>query len=128
MSNTPELPELVEFIAETIVEKKGYDIVIIDLREKSDITDYYIIASVDSDAQMKAVDRWVETELRDHGFRLRGKDGKDASDWMILDYNEVIVHLFKPEARQRFDIESMWKDVPIIHFTDPKEPHQSEFV
>ncbi len=105
MTNTYAL-DLAEFIAESILEKKGRDIKIINLGKKSDVTDYFVIAT-------------VESELDERKVKATGVDGDiKSSDWIVMDYFNVIVHLFKAETRQRYNIEGMWADAEITDFTE----------
>lgn len=110
--------DLAEFIAESILEKKGRDIKIIDLEGKSDVTDFFVIATIDSELQMKATANWIKDELADRRVKASGVDGQTGGDWVVMDYFNVIVHLFKPETRQRYNIEGMWADAKISDFTE----------
>jgi ribosome-associated protein len=118
MTNTYAL-DLAEFIAESILEKKGRDIKIINLGKKSDVTDYFVIATVESELQMRAIANWIKSELDERKVKATGVDGDiKSSDWIVMDYFNVIVHLFKAETRQRYNIEGMWADAEITDFTE----------
>lgn len=110
--------DLAEFIAESILEKKGRDIKIIDLDGKSDVTDFFVLATVESELQMKAVAAWIKDELLDRKVKRSGVDGDMLGDWIVLDYFNVIVHLFKQESRERFNIEGLWADAKITEFNE----------
>ncbi|MDO8550555.1 MAG: ribosome silencing factor, partial [Ignavibacteria bacterium] len=82
-------------IAELIFNKKGYNVRIIDLRELVSFTDYFVICSADSDTQVKAIADEVDKSLRDEGLKCWHKEGYRALSWVLLDYVDVVVHVFK---------------------------------
>ncbi len=95
-----------------IQEKKGNDIVRLDLRElNSSVSDYFIICNADSATQVKAIADSVEEEIykktQTNPWR---KEGQDHADWIILDYFDVVVHIFKTEKREFYGIEDLWGD------------------
>ncbi len=95
-----------------IQEKKGNDIVRLDLRElNSSVSDYFIICNADSHTQVKAIADSVEEEIykktQTNPWR---KEGLDHADWIILDYFDVVVHIFKTEKREFYGIEDLWGD------------------
>lgn len=118
MSNTNYSKDLCEFIAESIEEKKGRNITVLDLASKSDVADYFVIATVDSEPQLRAITNWIEAELKDRGIKLKGREGSSSSDWIVLDYFNVLVHLFKEDTRFKYNLESMWKDADKYIFED----------
>ena len=108
--------QLADFIAFCIDEKKGYEINVHDVSKLTDIATYFVVASVDSDIQMRATANWIEDELRDRGLRISHKEGFKALEWVILDYFDVIVHLFLPEKRLFYQLEKMWSDAKTSRF------------
>jgi ribosome-associated protein len=102
--------DLAEFIAESAFEKKCRDICIIDFDGTNDISDFLVIVTVDSDVQMRAAAAWIERELIDRQIKVFHIEGKNSAEWMIMDYVDVVVHLFKEEARLRYNLEGMWTD------------------
>ena len=112
--------DLCEFISESIEEKKGRNITILELKEKSDGADYFVIATVDSEPQLRAITNWIEDELKDRGVKMKGRDGHQSSDWIGVDYFSVLVHLFKEEARFKYNLESMWNDANKFKFENSK--------
>ncbi len=106
-------------IAELIFNKKGYDVRIIDLRKVVSFADYFVICSADSDTQVKAIADEVDKSLSDKGLKCWHKEGYKALSWVLLDYVDVVVHIFKKEMREFYNLERLWGDAPIIEVEDP---------
>jgi len=109
-----------EKIADLIFNKKGYDVRLIDLRSLSTFADFFVICSADSDTQVKAIADEIDKSLRDEGIKCWHKEGYMALSWVLLDYVDVIVHVFKKEAREFYNIEKLWGDAPTIEIIDPE--------
>jgi ribosome-associated protein len=106
-------------IADLIFNKKGYDVIIIDLQNIASFTDYFVICSADSDTQVKAISDEIDKNLRDEGIKCWHKEGLSALSWVLMDYVDVVVHVFKKEARDFYNIEKLWGDAPSIEVEDP---------
>lgn len=106
-------------ITDLIFNKKGYDVLILDLHKLASFADYFIICSADSDTQVKAIADEVDKSLKDEGIRCWHKEGFNALSWVLLDYVDVVVHIFKREAREFYNIEKLWGDAPVIEVEDP---------
>lgn len=106
-------------ITDLIFNKKGHDVLILDLRKLASFADYFIICSADSDTQVKAIADEVDKSLKDEGIRCWHKEGLNALSWVLLDYVDVVVHIFKKEAREFYNIEKLWGDAPVIEVEDP---------
>ncbi|HSL88796.1 MAG TPA: ribosome silencing factor [Ignavibacteriaceae bacterium] len=111
--------DFADFICEMIFSKKGYDVKIIDLRKLATFADYFIICSADSDTQVKAIADEVDKKLRDLGIKCWHKEGFMALKWVILDYVDVVVHIFKKDSREFYNLEKLWGDAEIIEVEDP---------
>lgn len=103
---------LSEIAIHGIQEKKGHDIVRLDLRElNSSVSDYFIVCNADSSTQVKAIADSVEDEIykstQTHPWR---KEGLDNAEWIILDYFDIVVHIFRTEKRDFYGIEDLWGD------------------
>lgn len=109
-----------EKIADLIFNKKGYDVRIIDLRSLTTFSDFFVICSADSDTQVKAIADEVDKSLRDEGIKCWHKEGYMALSWVLLDYVDVVVHVFKKDAREFYNIEKLWGDAPSIEIVDPE--------
>ena len=113
--------QLVDKITDLIFNKKGYDIKVLDLRLLTTMSDYFVICSADSDTQVKAVADEVDKTLRDEGIRSWHKEGYQALSWVLLDYVDVVVHVFKKDSRAFYNLEKLWGDAPTINVEDPAE-------
>lgn len=99
-------------IASLVLDKKGVEVLILDVRGKSSYADYFVIASGDSERQVTAMAEHVDEKLREGGIRPMGVEGYETGHWVLLDYGEVVVHLFSTEVRSFYDLEGLWTDVP----------------
>ena len=95
--------------------KKAENIVILDVRKISSITDFFVLASGTSEPHLRAIVNEVTDKLReDHDLRPRAVDGTLQSTWQVLDYFDVIVHIMRTDVRERYDLESLWGDAPRV--------------
>ncbi len=107
--------ELLEAVVKGIQEKKGQDIVIVDLRKIEDtICSYMVICQGGSPMQLDAiVDSVEETSRKDVNLKPIGVEGEGYSDWVVVDYGDVMLHAFLPEARDYYQLETLWEDADI---------------
>ena len=95
--------------------KKAEDIAILDLRELSSVTDYFVIASGTSEPHLRAIVEEITDKLRqDHHLRPNAVDGTLQTAWVVLDYFDVIVHVMRHDVRERYDLETLWGDAPRV--------------
>jgi ribosome-associated protein len=105
--------QLAHRIASLALDKKGAEILILDVRGKTSYADYFVIASGESERQVSAMAEHVQTKLREEdGLRPLGIEGYQRGQWVLLDFGEVVAHLFLHEARTFYDLEGLWIDVP----------------
>jgi ribosome-associated protein len=91
--------------------RKAENIVILDVRDLSSVTDYFVIASGTSEPHLRAIVDEITDELRDqHDLRPLRKDGTTQGAWVVLDFFDVIVHVMRTDARERYDLEGLWGD------------------
>src|SRR3974390_3871358 len=96
-------------------QKKAEDIVILDVRTLSSVTDYFVIASGTSEPHLRAIVDEIRDRLRDeHHLRPNAVDGTLQASWVVLDFFDVIVHVMRTDLRQRFDLETLWGDAPRV--------------
>ena len=108
---TPE--ELVEAIAGYAGDVKAIDIVALDVRGVLDYADFFVVASGNTDRQTKAIhDRIHEGMKKDHGLLPRRVEGTQEAKWILMDYLDVVVHIFTPETRDFYALEKLWGEVP----------------
>jgi ribosome-associated protein len=108
---------LAEEIGKFIDAKKGDDIVILDLRGISSIADYFVIATGNSDRQVVAIADHVEDELAKLGIYTKYKDGMKTGRWVVMDYHDILVHIFHKEERDYYNLERLWNDAKKIVLT-----------
>ena len=99
-------------------DKKGEDIKIIDITGISVLADYFIIANGTSDSQVNALVDNVEEELHQAGYSLKQREGQASGSWVLLDFGDIIVHVFDKENRLFYDLERIWKDGKITDIAD----------
>lgn len=112
---------LAERVTELIFSKKGTDVKIFDLRNVTTMTDFFVICSADSDIQVKAIADEVEKSLRDEGIKCWHREGYRALNWVLIDYVDVVVHVFKKDARSFYNLEKLWGDAEVTDVADPAE-------
>ena len=95
-------------------DKKGNDIRIIDIQGISPIADYFVIASGSNNNQVKAMADNVEEMLGRAGYEMRQKEGYDTASWILMDYNDIIVHIFSEEDRLFYDLDRIWRDGKVM--------------
>lgn len=117
--------ELVELAKEALGEVKALDIQVIDVRDKHSLTDYMIIATGTSNRQINAMLDKVRELVKAKGVMPLGEEGKGESDWVLLDLNDVIVHMMTAAARQFYDLERLWMGAEQSRAADGKH-HSSE--
>jgi len=108
-------------ITDIIFNKKGFDVIVINLKELASFADYFVICSADSDVQVKAIADDVDKTLRDEGIKCWHREGYQALSWVLLDYVDVVVHIFKKESRLFYNLEKLWGDAEIEKIKDPAE-------
>lgn len=107
-----EIPESVRRAAELALERKAHDVVVLDLRGISSATDYFLLASGNSDVQVKAIADHVTEELKKESVRPEHVEGIQTARWVLLDYIDFVVHVFHPQARAFYQLENLWGDAP----------------
>lgn len=110
--------ELPHEVAALTWDLKGLNTTVIDLRGRVSYTDFIVITTATSERQLMAIARHVNTELRRLGFMPLQSEGIQGSRWALLDFGDVILHVFLEESRDEYDLEGMWKAAPRITFED----------
>lgn len=113
-----EAKELAGQIARLGLEKKGKQIVVIDLRGLTGVTDFFVIMSAESDPQMKAISDHIIKKLRDAQIHVYHKEGFQSLKWILLDYVDVVVHIFRNETREYYGLERLWGDAKMEFVVD----------
>lgn len=102
------------------LEKKALDVKILTLKDLSSICDYFVIASGDADIQVKAIGRHILDELAEIGCKPISREGINDGNWVLLDYVDVVVHVFYEPTRRFYALEKLWGDAPTEDITDEK--------
>ena len=109
-----ETLELVKKIASALEDKKAEDITVIDIREISSIADYFVIANGNNPNQLIAMQDAVDEVMYTNGVHSNQVEGNNNSTWILMDYKDIIVHLFSKEDRLFYDLERIWRDGKIV--------------
>lgn len=109
--------KLLKFIVDGIEDVKGEDITVLDLSEIDNaVSDYFVVCSGNSNTQVSAIASSIEKKVRNEAKeRPISKEGQENSQWILLDYASIVVHVFQKPVREYYDIESMWGDAQVIH-------------
>lgn len=107
--------ELAKIAVKALDDKKGEDITIIDISEVSVVADYFIIAGGSNRSQIQAMADNVDECLSKNGGTLKQIEGYDAGNWVLLDFQDIIVHIFDKENRLFYDLERIWRDGKLIN-------------
>lgn len=100
------------------LSKKGFDVKILKLKSISSICDYFVIASGEADVQVRAIAKTVEEELIKLGVKPLHREGYTAGKWILLDYVDVVIHIFHDATRQFYALEKLWGDAPTEELTE----------
>lgn len=111
---------MVHVIYDALAEKKGEDIKVIDISEISVMADYFIVTNGNSASQMDALVENVEEQMHRTGHRLKQREGSKGGAWVLLDYGDVIVHIFDKESRSFYNLERIWNDGKIVEMQQNK--------
>ena len=106
--------KMAKIVYEALDEKKGYDIKLIDISEITMIADYFVIASGDSTTQIQAMINNVEEHMHKNGYAVKRVEGNKNSTWVLMDFGDVIVHIFDKEDRLFYDLERIWADGKVL--------------
>jgi len=105
---------LAQRIGALCLDFKATDVLILSLKGVSDMTDFFVIASGTSDTHVRSTAQRVEDELKREGVRPTHAEGSEQGRWVILDYVDVVVHLFHPTARRYYQLERLWGDAAVV--------------
>ncbi len=101
-------------LAQAVLDHKAGDLVILEVKDLSSFTDYFLICSGSSDRQVQAIASHIEEKLAKKGIRPMGVEGKREGRWILMDYGDVIVHVFYQPVREFYDLERLWSEAPRV--------------
>lgn len=113
--------DLALFCAQALSDKQADDVVILDVEKLVSYASYFIIASGRSDRQVRALVNHLERYAREHGLRALGTEGTERGVWALIDFGDVVIHVFRGEERYFYDLEGLWQDAPRLPF-EPEAP------
>ena len=113
-----EAREMAKLVVQALEDKKGEDIKVIDISEVSVLADYFIIANGMNRSQVQALSDNVQETLGRAGVHSKQVEGYDSANWILLDFGDVIVHIFDSENRFFYDLERIWRDGKLIESTN----------
>lgn len=106
-------------VSRLALEKKAYDLVLMEVRDLTSIADYFIICSGRSDRQVQSIAQGIEENLRALGVRPHSVEGVARGQWVLMDFSDVIVHIFYEPVREFYDLEGLWADAPRVELPEP---------
>lgn len=109
------------------LERKAYDLVVMEVRDLTSIADYFIVCSGRSDRQVQSIAQGIEENLRGMGVRPHSVEGAARGQWLLMDFFDVIVHIFYEPVREFYDLEGLWSDAPRAQLPEPYATLVKEF-
>jgi ribosome-associated protein len=106
--------ELARRIVELAADKKASDVVLLDVRAQTTVTDYFVVCSGASERQLGAIADGIAEGLKEVGIVPIGREGGPTAHWSLLDYGSVIVHVMAPQERDYYALEKLWSDAPLL--------------
>ena len=120
------LQEKLDIICKAIAEKKGVQIRMLHVTELTSVADYFVLATVRNTKQAQAAADEVEEKMEAAGERLLRSDGYREGSWILLDFADVIVHIFTDEERRRYELDHLWGDAPVTEYHEDGEEKAAE--
>ncbi len=115
------MEKTIEIICEALSHKKGVLIKVLDVKDLTSIADYFVLSSTMNKKQSQAAADEVEEKLKEIGIKPLRKEGYREGDWILLDFGDVIVHIFTDQERNHYDFDTLWKDAPAENYSDNEE-------
>jgi ribosome-associated protein len=99
---------------EIIRERKAIDPILMEVGRLTSFTDYFLVASGNSSRQVQAISQHMARRLREEGFRPLGVEGEQEGHWVLMDYGDVVIHIFYQPVREFYDLEGLWREAPRV--------------
>ncbi len=112
------MAELLDITLDNLKEKLAEDITVIDMQEVNPFTDQFVIVTARNPRHAASLAEDVIQKAEKNGYPVRTREGADGSTWILVDLNEIIVHIFTEEARQMYKLENLWGDLPMRHISE----------
>ena len=107
-SNILDLEAMKNAVVDAIEDIKGFDISVMDVRKLTSMTNYMIVASANSSRQAKAIADNVREKIKEKGFAIRGTEGEKEGEWVLVDLDDIVVHIMVPATRAYYNLEQLW--------------------
>ena len=118
--NPTENQKIAQRISELMLEKKALDIIIIDVRKITTLTDYFVVCTSNSQPQARAITDHINQKMKEEGVKSWHIEGYENLDWVLVDYINIVVHIFSKDAREYYELERLWADGNITKVHDKK--------
>ncbi len=105
-----KVKEKIDLIKKASEEKNGHDLQILDIRDKTTIADYFVVISGNSTTQVKAIYNELIDKMYEAGHELNHREGHETSRWVLMDYGDIVVHIFHKDERDYYKIERLWEE------------------
>ena len=115
--------EKIDIICHAISEKKGVNIRILKVTEHTSVADFFILSTVRNAKQAQAAADEVEEKMEEKGERTLRHEGYREGDWILLDYGDIIVHIFTDEERRHYELDELWAEAPVTEYHDVTETY-----
>jgi ribosome-associated protein len=115
-------------LVESALDKKAYDLVVLEVRDLTSIADYFIICSGRSDRQVQSLSHGIEQSLGEKGVSAASIEGYTRGQWVLMDFSDVIVHIFYQPVREFYDLEGLWADAPCVELPEPYSTLRRQFL
>jgi ribosome-associated protein len=112
--------------ARAALDHKAIDLAILEVKNLSSFADYFVISSGNSDRQVQAIASHIEEKLGKRGLHPLGIEGKREGRWVLLDYGDVVIHIFYDPIREFYDLERLWSDAPRVELPRVRKPRKPE--
>lgn len=116
---------LAHLAGEFALEKKAFDVKILDLRKLSSVCDFFVICSANVEVHAKAIADWIMESLQKRGINFWHNEGYQACRWILLDYVDVVIHIFLPQVREFYSLEKLWGDAKIKELSEEEKAQRS---
>ena len=110
--------DFLESMVEAIHQRHGFDVKALDMTEFPLTMDVFLLASAENRIQSRAIADHVERQARSLGWRLHHREGYEEGSWILLDFIDLVIHIFLPETRSYYNLEMLWSDAPALEFSD----------
>ena len=105
-------------------ERKAEDISILDLRKVTNFCDYFVVCSASSQRRAQAIAELIEEQFGRHGLALKSCEGKKEGMWILLDYSDIVIHIFFKDLRSHYNLDKLWQDAKRVHVPKGRKKHK----